>query len=527
MRRYQLLLMLLLAALAFPDPSGAQTTQLNFNEHIAPIVYSHCARCHRPGEVAPFSLLSYQDVASRGTTIAAVTGSGYMPPWKPDPKYRHFLDENTLTTSEIATIKSWVASGMPQGDPALAPPVPTFPSGSQLGMPDLVVPMAQTFTVPGTNQDLYRVFVLPVAIPADQDVAAIEFRPGNKKLVHHTIIGLDTTRQGEVRDAQDPGYGYTSFGGFGFTTVEDYFGSWVPGMQARFYPSGLGKKLYRHARLLVQVHYGPTSVAQTDSSVVNVFFSRQPVQRYVTTQPVVQPFFGLTNGPFVIPAGQVKSFHFSLSIPQDVSLLSVMPHAHLLAKSWKIWAVKPNGDTIKLVKIDSWNFRWQGNYRFPTMQRLPVGSRLEADVTYDNTANNPRNPNSPPRQVSWGENTSDEMLVSAFDLVPYRTGDEAIALATRAAVPVGAAAPESDFLLHPNPAELGAATASFTLAQGGPVSLRILDERGRLVRTVLAQQTQPAGPRQVPLPLQGLPAGLYLVQLEASGSQRTGKLLVQ
>ncbi|HET9503373.1 MAG TPA: T9SS type A sorting domain-containing protein [Hymenobacter sp.] len=517
--------LLFVALVALALPGRAQTTP-NFSEHIAPLIYNHCARCHRPGEVAPFSLLSYQDVASRGLTIKAVTGSGYMPPWKPDPNYRHYLDENVLSTAEVALIKNWVDGGMPQGNPALAPPVPTFPSGSQLGTPDLVVPMAQKFTIPGNNQDLYRVFVLPVTLAADKDVAAIEFRPGNKSLVHHSIIGLDTTNQGAVLDAAAPGYGYTSFGGFGFMTVEDNFAGWVPGAQARFYPTGLGKKLYKKARLLVQVHYGPTSVAQTDSSVLNIFYSRQPVARYVQTLPAIQPWSGLTNGPFVIPANQVKTFHFSLVVPQNVSALSVLPHSHLLAKKWKIWAVKPNGDTIKLAKIDSWNFRWQGNYRFLNMQKIPAGARLEADVTYDNTANNPRQPNSPPQTVQWGENTTDEMLLGYFDVVPYLPGDESVALATRAVVPVGAAA-DDDFLLHPNPAELGAATASFTLLKAGPVSLRLLDQNGRLVRQVLTAEYQPAGPRQVPLPLQELAAGVYLVQLEAGGRVRVGKLLVQ
>ncbi|MGI4873910.1 MAG: T9SS type A sorting domain-containing protein [Janthinobacterium lividum] len=520
------LLTLLLTLLVLPAVQ-AQTTQLTFSEHIAPIIYNHCARCHRPGEVAPFSLLSYQDVASRGTTIKAVTASGYMPPWKPDPKYRHFLDENTLSTTEVAQIASWVTSGMPQGNPALAPPVPTYPAGSQLGTPDMVVPMAQKFAIPNNGKDLYRVFVLPVTLPADQDISAVEFRPGNKQLVHHSIIGMDTTSQATVLDAQDPGYGYTSFGGFGFTTVEDNFAGWVPGSQARFYPNGLGKKLYKRAKLLVQVHYGPTSTAQTDSSVVNIFFSHQPVARYITTAPVITPFYGLTNGPFTIPAGQVKTFHSSIVVPQDVSLLAVLPHAHLLAQKWKVWAVKPNGDTLKIVKIDSWNFRWQGNYRFPTMQKVPAGSRLEADITYDNTSSNPRNPNVPPIAVNWGENTSDEMLIGYFDLLPYQVGDENVALATRAAIPLADATAPDDFLLHPNPAELGAATASYTLPQAGPVSLTLLDERGRLVRTVLAGQVQAAGPRQVPLPLTDLAAGLYLVRLQAGGISRTGKLLVQ
>jgi hypothetical protein len=517
--------LLFVALVALALPGRAQTTP-NFSEHIAPLIYNHCARCHRPGEVAPFSLLSFQDVSSRGLTIKSVTGSGYMPPWKPDPKYRHYLDENVLSTAEVAQIKSWVDGGMPQGNPALAPPVPTFPAGSQLGTPDLVVPMAQKFTIPGNNQDLYRVFVLPVTLPANQDVSAIEFRPGNKGLVHHSIIGIDTTNQGAVLDAAAPGYGYTSFGGFGFTTVEDNFAGWVPGAQARFYPTGLGKKLYKNARLLVQVHYGPTSVAQTDSSVVNVFFSRQPVTRYVTTVPAISPWTGLSNGPFVIPANQVKTFRFSLVVPQDMSALSVLPHSHLLAKKWKVWAVKANGDTIRLAKIDSWNFRWQGNYRFLNMQKIPAGARLEADVTYDNTAANPRQPNSPPQTVQWGENTSDEMLLGYFDVVPFLPGDESIALATRAVVPVGAAA-DDDFLLHPNPAELGSATASFTLQKAGPVSLRLLDQSGRLVRAVLTNQGQSAGPHQVPLPLQELSAGLYIVQLEAEGHVRVGKLLVQ
>jgi hypothetical protein len=204
----------------------------------------------------------------------------------------------------------------------------------------------------------------------------------------------------------------------------------------------------------------------------------------------------------------------------------VLPHSHLLAKKWKIWAVKANGDTIRLAKIDSWNFRWQGNYRFLNMQKIPAGARLEADVTYDNTAANPRQPNSPPQTVQWGENTSDEMLLGYFDVVPFLPGDEAIALATRAVVPVGTAT-NDDFLLHPNPAELGSATASFTLLKASPVSLRLLDQNGRLVRAVLTNQAQPAGPHQVPLPLQELSAGLYLVQLEAEGRVRVGKLLVQ
>ena len=246
MKKFFPLLFLLLASLASGPRAQAQTgQQVTFSQHIAPLVFQHCTSCHRVGEVAPFPLTTYAEVASHGQTIKYVTGTRYMPPWKGDPTYRHYLDENTLTTTEIQQLKDWVDNGMPQGNPALTPPVPTFPSGSQLGTPDLVIPMAQAFTHQGNGQDLYRVFVLPVNIPANRDIAAIEFRAGNKRIVHHAIIGLDTTQQAQALDAADPGYGYTQFGGFGFNPVEAMWSGWVSGTQARFFPAGMGKQRHR------------------------------------------------------------------------------------------------------------------------------------------------------------------------------------------------------------------------------------------------------------------------------------------
>ena len=513
-----LLFLVLPAAWAQTGPA------LTFSQHIAPLIYNHCTSCHRPGEVAPFPLTTYQEVASHGQTIKYATGIGYMPPWKPDARYRHYLDENTLTAAEVQQLADWVDNGMPQGNPALTPPVPTYPSGSQLGTPDLVIPMAQAFTHQGNGQDLYRIFVLPVNLPADRDIAAIEFRAGNKRIVHHAIIGLDTTQRAQALDAADPGYGYTQFGGFGFEPLENVFAGWVPGMQTRFFPAGMGKKLYRRASLLLQVHYAPSYVTQTDSSVINVFFSRQPVTRYVQTLAAITPST-LTNGPFLIPANQVKTFHTQSTVPVDVTTLSVLPHAHLLAKSWKIWAVKPNGDTIKIIKIDDWDFRWQGAYRFTSPVRVPAGSRLMADITYDNTSRNPRNPSSPPRPVSWGESTNDEMLLAYFDLLPYRAGDENLVLGTAP----GAAAAVSGLQLSvfPNPAGAGGTTVSFALARPGTARVSLLDEAGREVRELRARRSYGAGSQQVPLPLDGLAAGLYLVQVETPGLTQRVKLVLR
>ena len=503
----------------------AQTSQLTFSQDIAPLIYTHCTPCHRPGEVAPFPLTNYTEVASHAQTIKYATGTRYMPPWKPDPNYRHFLDENTLTAAEIQRISDWVDAGTPQGNPAQTPPTPTYPSGSQLGTPDLVVPMQHAYTHQGNGQDVYRIFVLPVNLPADRDIAAVEFRAGNKSIVHHAIIGMDTTQQAQALDAADPGYGYTQFGGFGFDPVETNFAGWVPGSTSRFFPAGMGKKLYRRASILVQIHYGPNYVTQTDSSVVNIFYSRQPVTRYVQTQPAINPVF-LTNGPFVIPANQVRTFHATLNVPLDASVLSVLPHSHLLAKRWKVWAVKPNGDTIRMIKINDWNFRWQGSYRFPQILKVPAGSRLEADITYDNTSANPTNPNSPPRAVSWGESTTDEMVLAYFDILPYRIGDENLALGT--APSVAPSVVQTELAIYPNPVGAGAATASFRLPEGGTAALTLLNELGEQVRLLSPAKAYPTGTHQVPISLAGLAPGFYLLRIEtAAGGSQTQKLVIQ
>ena len=510
-------------ALSAPTAQAQSAPQYTFSQDIAPLVYQHCTSCHRTGEVAPFPLTTFAEVASHAQTIKYVTGTRYMPPWKPDPRYRHYLDENTLTDAEIAKIAAWVDAGAPQGNPALAPPVPSYPSGSQLGTPDLVIPMAQAYTHQGNGQDMYRIFVLPVNLPADRDIAAIEFRPGNKRIVHHCIIGLDTTRRAQALDAADPGYGYTQFGGFGFDPLENVYGAWVPGMQPRFFPSGMGKKLYRRASLLVQVHYGPSFVTQQDSSVVNIFFARQPVTRYVQTVAAISPQV-LTNGPFVIPANQTKTFHAQLTVPFDVTMLSVAPHAHLLSKSWKVAVVKPNGDTIRLIKIGDWDFRWQGTFRFPNMLKVPAGSRLIADATYNNTAQNPRNPSSPPRTTTWGESTLDEMLLTYFELLPYRSGDENIVLSTASGQ---ATTPGTvQVALYPNPAS-GATALNFQQERPGPITVSLLDGTGRLVRTLVREKLYPTGPQQLPVPLAGLSAGLYLVRLDSEEGSRTEKLVVK
>ena len=504
---------------------GARAQQVTFAEHIAPLVYNHCSSCHHTGGLAPFPLMSYQDVVQHSHTIEVATSLRFMPPWKADPSFSHFLDENVLTDAEIQQISDWVADGLPRGNVALEPAPPTFTNGSSLGTPDLVVPMAQAFTHQGNGQDMYRIFVLPITLPADRDVAAMEFRPGNRSIVHHAIMALDTTGRARQLDAAQAGYGYTQFGGFGFAPTTDNFEGWVPGARSRFYPPGLGKRMFRRCDLIVQVHYGPSSVTQTDSSVVNVFFTPQPATRQVQTLPV--SVFSLTNGPFVIPPNQVKLFHARITVPTDLSLNSVLPHSHLLGKSWKAWAVKPNGDTVNLIHIPDWDFNWQGSYRFPRLTRLPAGTTVYIDASYDNTSNNPRNPFSPPQQVVWGEETTAEMFVIYFDAVPYRPGDENIVLGGAgldddSPLPDGLRRPATRlYPPHPNPSAGEAVTVSFTLGQAGRARLTLHDAQGRVVRRLTPEaQAFPSGGSTVPLSTDGLAPGLYWIYLEAAGSAR-------
>ena len=400
-----------------------------YSKDIATIIYKNCTPCHRNGEIAPIPFTKYSEVVPYGGFIEYVTRIKYMPPWMPDKNYSHFVGERGLTNTEIQKIKDWVTAGMPRGDSTLEPPLPSFPQGSQVGVPDTVIPMAKAYKLNPNGKDDYRVFVLPSGLSQDKDVSAIEFRPGNSKVVHHALIAFENQGQARILDAQDSVYGYSSFGGFGVTTLGEFAG-YVPGLIPIKYPQGTGKKVNANSDYLVQVHYAPTTTAQSDSSKLNIFYSKGLVSRQVLKY-TVSPY-DLPGGPnsFFIPANTVKSFKASLPIPVDVSLMTVIPHMHYVGKSWKIYAVKSNGDSIPIVKINEWDFHWQGAYTFNNLLKIPAGSTIYAEATYDNTNGNTHNPNSPPRLMTWGENTSDEMFLAYLFYLPYRNGDESIALSS-------------------------------------------------------------------------------------------------
>ena len=404
-----------------------QAQSVTFHADVAPIIYTHCTECHRVGEIGPMPLTTYDEVFVYGEFIEYVTATDYMPPWTPDETYAHFVGERVLTEEEKSTLSEWVSLGKPEGDPADNPGLPTFPDGSQIGTPDMVLPMAEPYTHGGDMTDQYQVFVLPADPDNDLAIRALEVRPGNRNVSHHAILGLDVTGTAANLDAQDPEPGYESFGGFGFSAESSFFGAWVPGALTLEYPPGIGRVVPAGADILLQMHYGPSPIEETDLTEVNVFYAEEPIEREVQTG-IMGPQH--LDEFFFLPANQARTFHGTMNVAADVSLLSVAPHCHLIGESWEVFATSPdNQDTIPLISIPSWDFNWQGFFTFPTLTKIPSGYTVHGIASYDNTSANPFNPNDPPQNVTFGEGTTDEMFFVFFDYVLYEQGDELISLA--------------------------------------------------------------------------------------------------
>jgi hypothetical protein len=421
-----------------------------FNRDIAPIVFKNCAPCHRPGQVGPFPLLTYEDVLKKAKTVAAVTKARYMPPWPADPSYSHFLGERVLTEDEIQLIQNWAVNGSPAGDPATAPPQPQFPKGSAYGKPDLVVKMREPVPIPGDNTDRFMVIKIPYEIPEDKFVRAIEFVPGNRKLIHHMnghIVQYEDKKK-------DPSEGPYIVDRGSLKTLEESYdaihllnddgsypeltrsvANYLPGgVSPAGYPEGIGgwKLTRRGAFLMRDIHYGPSPVDTEDDSYFNVYFKDKPPAR-----PTIEMQLGTLGiseiiPPLIIPPNVVKTFTTKTVIDQDISLLTVNPHMHMLGKSFEAFAATPEGRTIPIIKIPKWDFRWQYFYTFPKMVRIPKGSTIAVIGVYDNTANNVNNPFSPPREVigtNGSMRVTDEMFQLIITYVPYQSGDENISLA--------------------------------------------------------------------------------------------------
>ena len=447
--RYLLFLFLFIFTVSCSSNNTNQST-ITYNEHIAPIIYTNCTPCHRKGESGPFSFTNYKEVKRKAKTIKRVTQSGFMPPWPADANYRHFVDEKYLTKEEKNLIAQWVDEGAVEGEKSKSTVLPLFEQGSALGKPDLVVKMRDEYLIKGNNLDNFLWIKLPYEIERDTFIRAIEFVPGNRKLVHHMnghlVSYVDPEKKKNVHegkhwvnteehDSQAEMYEVIKipYDDDSYPTLTPLVCSYLPGVLPTVYPEGIGGyKIYKKgAFLLRDMHYGPTPVDEVDQSYFNIFYDKGPPIR-----PTMELQLGTLGISDIVPAliiapDTVMTFVTEAKILHDISLLTLNPHMHLLGKKFLAYAITARNDTIPLIKIDDWDFRWQYFYTFEKMLRLPEGSTIRVEGTFDNTANNPNNPFSPPQEVrerGGSMRTTDEMFQFIFNYLEYRPGDEDILL---------------------------------------------------------------------------------------------------
>jgi hypothetical protein len=383
--------------------TAAFAQPVTYSKQIAPLIADRCAMCHHPGGSGPFSLLTYDDVKRRAALIAAVTERRYMPPWKADPSNGPFVDQHPLSDDEIRSIRRWADEGAPQGDPAPRAPARTWTEGWQLGRPDLVITLLQPYTLAPEGTDAFRIFVLPIPTTVVRFVRALEFRPGNPKVVHHANIRLDKTPASRRLDDAQPGPGYEGLIAHSAQYPDGHFLGWTPGQVAPLLPADLAWRLDTHSDLVIELHMRPSGRTESVAPSIGLYFSEAAPTR-------TPAMLRLGRQSIDIPAGQKEyTIADSFVVPVDVDVQAVQPHAHYRARDVRGEAALPDGTVRPLIGIKDWDFRWQHVYRFVTPLHFPKGTRLSMRYTYDNSAENPRNPDQPPKRARWGQRSSDEM----------------------------------------------------------------------------------------------------------------------
>jgi hypothetical protein len=391
---------------AVRHPARAQSP--TFSNEVVRIFQQHCQNCHREGDIAPFPLVTYADAKPRAALIKFMIETKKMPPWKPAEGCGDFKDERRLTDAEISTISKWVAAGAPEGNRADLPPAREFPTDWILGQPDLVLANAEPYTPPA-GTDTYRCFTIPTNTTAMKYVKAIDTRPGDRETVHHVLSFIDTTGASAALDEQDPGPGYTCFGGPGFN-LTGTLGGWAPGSRPLELPAGTGFELPANARVVLQVHYHPHhGDPEPDQTQVAVYFADEKPAKIMRIVPIA-------NTTFTIPPNDPNyrvEAELPIRVPFPLKLWFIAPHMHLLGRKMRVEMTPLNSDQSQcLIDIPDWDFNWQGSYAYENPVDIPAGARLSLTAYYDNSVNNPRNPNNPPKPVSWGEATTDEMCLA-------------------------------------------------------------------------------------------------------------------
>lgn len=409
-------------ALVFASFSHPANTAPTYTRDIAPILYAQCTSCHRPGEAGPFSLLTYDDARKRARLIAQVTRSRFMPPWLAEHGYGDFAGERRLTDEQIETLSAWAAAGAPEGDPRAAPAPPRYTEGWQLGPPDLILTAPGSFTAPAAGPDVYWNFVFHSGLKTVRYIRAVAIRPGSPGAVHHANLLIDRMASAHEHEAS-PGAG---FAGMDLDIErspfdpEGQFLYWKPGNpRPHEEPPGFASRLNPSDELVLNVHMHPTGKPETVRPVIGLYFSDAPQTRF----PLLVELEA--DNALRIPAG-ARDFTVGddFKLPLDADVLAVYPHAHYLGRRMEAWATLPGGTRRWLIRIPDWNPAWQGVFFYREPVSLPRGAVISMRWHYDNSAANPRNPNSPPKLVTGGNQSTDEMAHLRLQLLPRGARDQ-------------------------------------------------------------------------------------------------------
>ncbi|HEY7292500.1 MAG TPA: hypothetical protein VH583_21870 [Vicinamibacterales bacterium] len=427
---------------AAATPSFAQAPAPTFSKDVAPILYKNCTNCHRPGEIAPMSLLTYADARPWVRSIQTRITNGTMPPWHADPTYGVFENDRRLTAAEKDTILKWIAAGAPEGDAKDLPPQPKYADGWMIGQPDVVLTMQEDYPIPASGTVAYQYFEVPTNFTEDKWIQAFEVRPGNRAVVHHVIVytrdpkaierAREQARQAEAsgrkpqpivtfaegmdipagqtggkelpadqrktpgpNDRPSPGSFTGSIGGY------------VPGNPARIYDEGTATKLPVGASLVFQMHYTTTGKTATDRTSIGIIFSKE--------KPKVELHGAvLANGALHIKANDPNArVDAEMTVNRDIELYSILPHTHVRGKGWKYDATYPDGRTETLLSVPHYDFDWQTDYIYKQPVKIPKGTKIHATAWYDNSVANKSNPD-PSKDVWWGDQTWEEMMFTGL-----------------------------------------------------------------------------------------------------------------
>jgi len=396
-------------------PSMPTAQQATFNRDIAPILFRYCAPCHRPGEAGPFPLLTYADAKARARQIGALTLKRIMPPWLPEPQELRFADELRLSDEQITLIQKWVEQGTVEGAPADLPPAPQLVPGWQLGRPDEIIEAEKPYALPASGSDMYWNFIFRTPVDRTRWLKAIEIRPGDKRVVHHANILVDRNQSARRLEAEPR----AGFPGMELKIESEAFDPdshflfWKPGTVPKPEPEGMSLRLDKDTDFVLNIHLQPSGKPEKIQPNLGLYFTDKPATHF----PLL---LQLENDKQLdIPPGE-KRFLVTdeFTLPVDVDLLAIYPHAHYLGKDLQALATLPDGSTKTLIHIPQWNLNWQAVYRYADPVPLPKGTTISMRYTYDNSVENLANPNDPPRRVAAGNRSSDEMAHLWLQVLP-------------------------------------------------------------------------------------------------------------